>query len=54
MEIVVKTSNGLSIKTTRCPIRVDGKTLLSDVGAPMLGEHNREIDERLGLLKKQL
>ena len=27
MEIEVKTSNGLNITTTRCPIRVDGKLL---------------------------
>jgi CoA:oxalate CoA-transferase len=52
MEIVAKTSNGLSVKTTRCPIRVDGKMLLSDLGAPMLGEHNEEIDEWMGLTQK--
>jgi crotonobetainyl-CoA:carnitine CoA-transferase CaiB-like acyl-CoA transferase len=44
MEITVKTSNGLLVKTTRCPIRVDGKTMVSDVGAPQLGEHNAEIE----------
>lgn len=49
MEIVVKTRNGLSVKTTRCPIRVDGKMLLSDIGAPVLGEHNEEIDEQMGI-----
>lgn len=53
MEIIAKTSNGLSVKTTRCPIRVDGKMLLSDVGAPMLGEHNEEIDKRMRSTKKQ-
>jgi CoA:oxalate CoA-transferase len=52
MEITVKTSNGLSVKTTRCPIRVDGKLLVSDKGAPMLGEHNEEIDEQFGLAKE--
>jgi len=52
MEITVKTSNGLSIKTTRCPIRVDGKLLVSDKGAPMLGEHNDEIDVQFGLAKE--
>jgi len=52
MEIVVKTSNGLSITTTRCPIRVDGKTFSSDMGAPTLGEHNEEIDEQFGLKKE--
>jgi len=50
MEITVKTSNGLKIKTTRCPIRVDGKILQSDIGAPALGEHNNEIDEQFGLI----
>jgi crotonobetainyl-CoA:carnitine CoA-transferase CaiB-like acyl-CoA transferase len=46
MEITVKTSNGLLVKTTRCPIRVDGKTMVSDVGAPQLGEHNEEIEQK--------
>ena len=45
MELKVKTGNGLEITTTRCPIRVDGKLLLSHRGAPMLGEHNRQIEE---------
>jgi len=45
MELKVKTSNGLEITTTRCPIRVDGELLLSDKGAPILGEHNGQIDE---------
>ena len=52
MEITVKTSNGLSVKTTRCPIRVDGKILVSDKGAPLLGEHNKEIDAQFGLSKE--
>ena len=49
MEITVKTSNGLSVKTTRCPIRVDGKILVTDKGAPLLGEHNEEINAKFGL-----
>ena len=52
MEITVKTSNGLSVKTTRCPIRVDGKLLVNDKGAPQLGEHNEEIDAQFGLAKE--
>jgi crotonobetainyl-CoA:carnitine CoA-transferase CaiB-like acyl-CoA transferase len=44
MEQLVRTSNGLEIKTTRCPIRVDGMLLLSDRGAPLLGEHNSCIE----------
>lgn len=43
MEMEVKTSNGLTVTTTRCPIKVDGRPLLSAVGAPLLGEHNEEI-----------
>lgn len=49
MEIKVKTSNGLSVTSTRCPIRVDGATLRSAVGAPMLGEHNEAIECMFGL-----
>ncbi len=52
MEITVKTSSGLSVKTTRCPVRVDGKILTSDKGAPLLGEHNEAIDIQFGLTKE--
>jgi crotonobetainyl-CoA:carnitine CoA-transferase CaiB-like acyl-CoA transferase len=45
MEINVRTSNGLELTTTRCPIRVDGQLLLSTKGAPRLGEHNRQIEK---------
>lgn len=44
MEVVVKTTNGISIKTTRSPITVDGRQLSNSTGAPGLGEHNNEID----------
>jgi crotonobetainyl-CoA:carnitine CoA-transferase CaiB-like acyl-CoA transferase len=50
MELKVKTSNGLSIRTTRCPIRVDGKIAVSEKGAPLLGEHNALIDAQFGLV----
>jgi len=49
MELKVKTSNGLSIRTTRCPIRIDGAIAVSDLGAPLLGEHNKLIDAQFGL-----
>jgi crotonobetainyl-CoA:carnitine CoA-transferase CaiB-like acyl-CoA transferase len=52
MEITVKTTNGLSVTTTRCPIRVDGELLLSNKGAPLLGEHNDAIDQQFGILKQ--
>lgn len=48
MELVVKTTSGSQVKTTRCPVRVDGKTLQSAVGAPGLGEHNVQIGEEFG------
>lgn len=51
MEITVKTNNGLAITTTRCPIRVDGKLLVSDKGAPQLGEHNEAIEKQFELEK---
>ena len=54
MELKVKTGNGLEITTTRCPIRVDGKLLLSGRGAPMLGEHNRLIEEEFILQSIQV
>lgn len=44
MEVVVKTTNGISIKTTRSPITIDGLHLSGSIGAPGLGEHNNEID----------
>jgi CoA:oxalate CoA-transferase len=52
MEITVKTTSGLFVTTTRCPIRVDGELLLSYKGAPSLGEHNDEIDQQFGILKQ--
>jgi len=49
MELNVKTSNGLNITTTRCPIRVDGEILSSTVGAPLLGEHNQQIEKEFSI-----
>lgn len=49
MELNVKTSNGLSIKTTRCPIHFDGQLFTSNIGAPQLGEHNHVIEAQFGL-----
>ena len=47
MEHEVQTANGLTITTTRCPIRVDGQILTSDKGAPLLGAHNALVDRWL-------
>jgi len=49
MEMEVKTSNGISITTTRCPIKVDGEYLTSAVGAPFLGEHTAKINHEFSL-----
>lgn len=51
MELNVKTSNGLSIKTTRCPIKIDGAIFTSEIGAPLIGEHNHLIEKQFGLLQ---
>ncbi len=52
MEIVVKTSNGLSVSTTRCPIRVDGQVLKYEKGAPLLGEHNEQVEQEFELVRE--
>lgn len=49
MEIKVTTRSGQTIKTTRCPIRVDGQLLISDTGAPQLGEHNHLIETQFDI-----
>lgn len=46
MEQVVKTSGGIEIRTTRCPIRIDGELILSGIGAPSLGEHNDSLEKK--------
>ncbi|WP_181804049.1 CaiB/BaiF CoA transferase family protein [Streptomyces shenzhenensis] len=38
--------DGLHLTTTRSPIRLDGRRLLSDRPAPRLGEHNHALRER--------
>jgi CoA:oxalate CoA-transferase len=49
MEQNIKGVNGRSIKTTRCPIRINGKRLYSDKPAPALGEHNESICREMNL-----
>jgi crotonobetainyl-CoA:carnitine CoA-transferase CaiB-like acyl-CoA transferase len=49
MEMTVKTSSGISITTTRCPIKVDGEHLTSATGAPFLGEHTEKINREFSL-----
>jgi crotonobetainyl-CoA:carnitine CoA-transferase CaiB-like acyl-CoA transferase len=50
MELDVKTSYGLSVKTTRCPLRIDGELLVSERGAPLVGEHNLQVEQQFGLI----
>ena len=49
MEMEVTTSNGISLTTTRCPIKVDGQYLTSTIGAPFLGEHTENINKEFSL-----
>ena len=37
--------HGILIRTTRCPIRIDGERLVSNKAAPRSGEDNRTIEE---------
>lgn len=39
----VRRTNGVGLKTTRCPIRVDGQKFISPLGSPTIGEHNTKI-----------
>jgi CoA:oxalate CoA-transferase len=36
-------AGGQALRTTRCPIQIDGQILKSSRGAPRLGQHNAEI-----------
>lgn len=45
MEQVVQRDNGTTVRTTRCPIRIDGKTLRSRRAAPVLGDANAQLAE---------
>lgn len=39
----VSRDTGTSMRTTRCPIRIDGSILKSSRGAPRIGQHDAEI-----------
>jgi crotonobetainyl-CoA:carnitine CoA-transferase CaiB-like acyl-CoA transferase len=43
--------NGVSLRTTRCPINIDGERLYARRGAPKAGEHTGKIDREFGLVK---
>jgi crotonobetainyl-CoA:carnitine CoA-transferase CaiB-like acyl-CoA transferase len=42
-ETVRGTSDEIKIKTTRSPIRIDGKTLKNRKGAPRVGEDTEKL-----------
>jgi crotonobetainyl-CoA:carnitine CoA-transferase CaiB-like acyl-CoA transferase len=43
MEQEVQRPNGTKVRTTRCPIRIDGQRIYSDRAAPVLGDANEDI-----------
>jgi CoA:oxalate CoA-transferase len=45
----VSRRSGVSLRTTRCPIRIDGEILKSACGAPLLGEHTEQIVREFSL-----
>lgn len=45
----VRRANGAKLKTTRCPIRIDGRIFTSEKGSPKIGEHNAAIEQELEL-----
>ena len=45
----IKRSDGLSIKTLRCPIRINNQISKSDIAAPKIGENTLQITEEFKL-----
>jgi len=45
----VRMSDGFEYKTTRCPIKIDGEYLKSEIGVPKLGEHTTQVMEEFKL-----
>ena len=44
MDQVVRRANGAQVRTLRCPVRIDGERLYSDVAAPTLGNATANIE----------
>jgi CoA:oxalate CoA-transferase len=42
----IPNSNGLALRTTRCPVRIDGERPRTRLGAPGIGEHNDWVKDR--------
>lgn len=53
MDQEVETSDGKILRTTRCPIRIDGKRIFSKKSAPKVGEDNVRIEQEFNLGKNQ-
>lgn len=49
MQQLVKLTDGQTLATTRCPIRIDGEKLYSDKAAPKPGRDTAAIQEEFGL-----
>ncbi|WP_370979055.1 CaiB/BaiF CoA transferase family protein [Agaribacterium sp. ZY112] len=49
MELDVKRDNGVSVRTTRCPIRLNGAVVKNTTAAPALGNANAYLFEEFGL-----
>ncbi|HXE10479.1 MAG TPA: CaiB/BaiF CoA-transferase family protein [Bryobacteraceae bacterium] len=41
----VQRNESVRLRTTRCPIRIDGEVLKSEAGAPRLGQHTEAIEQ---------
>ena len=49
MDQIVETSDGVTMKTTRCPIRIDGERIFNRKSAPKVGEDNGLIEKEFNL-----
>ena len=45
----VTRDDGPTLRTTRCPITIDGQRLTSPRGAPRVGQHTRQIQTEFSL-----
>lgn len=45
MEQTVRRTNGISIRTLRCPLRIDGQRIYSSIAAPQLGNANETLNQ---------
>ena len=50
MEQTIRCPGGTEIPTLRCPIRIDGEIYKSSKGAPAIGQHNEQIENKYELL----